>query len=55
MDKTIASYVVMMDIDSHTNITQSIVDALDGQGVSGVDSGMPRPDLHRPQAVPPSS
>jgi chromosome partitioning protein len=38
MDKTIASYVVMMDIDSHTNITQSIVDALDAQGVPRLEA-----------------
>ncbi|MEL7381875.1 MAG: ParA family protein [Pseudomonadota bacterium] len=38
MDKTIASYVVMMDIDSHTNITQSVIDALDAQGVPRLEA-----------------
>ncbi len=38
MDKAITSYVVMMDIDSHTNITQSIIDALDGQGVPRLEA-----------------
>lgn len=38
MDKVITSYVVMMDIDSHTNITQSVIDALDGQGVPRLEA-----------------
>jgi len=38
MDKAITSYVVMMDIDSHTNITQSVIDALDGQGVPRLEA-----------------
>ncbi len=38
MDKTIASYVVMMDIDSHTNITQSVIDALDAQTIPRLEA-----------------
>jgi chromosome partitioning protein len=38
MDKSITSYVVMMDIDSHTNITQSIIDALDAHEVPRLES-----------------
>lgn len=33
MGKIIASAVVMMDIDPHTNITQSVVDAIDNHGL----------------------
>ena len=33
MDKEIPALVVMMDVDTHTNITQAITDALDAQGV----------------------
>lgn len=33
MGRTIASTVVMMDIDPHTNITQSVIDAIDKQGL----------------------
>lgn len=33
MDKSIANFVVMMDVDNNTNITQSVIEALDGQGV----------------------
>lgn len=38
MDKDIASFVVMMDVDSHTNITQSVTEALDGQSVPRLDA-----------------
>lgn len=38
MDKAITSYVVMMDIDSHTNITQSVTDALDAQSVPRLEA-----------------
>lgn len=38
MDKSIASFVVMMDVDSHTNITQLVTDALDAQGVPRLDA-----------------
>lgn len=38
MDKTITSYVVMMDIDSQTNITQSVIDALDAQQVPRLEA-----------------
>lgn len=33
MDKKITSYVVMMDVDQHTNITQSVSEALDAQEI----------------------
>lgn len=33
MEKEIPALVVMMDVDTHTNITQAITDALDAQGV----------------------
>ncbi len=33
MGRSIASTVIMMDIDPHTNITQSVVDAIDNQGL----------------------
>lgn len=33
MDKEIDSFVVMMDVDSYTNITQSVTEALDAQQV----------------------
>lgn len=33
MDKQIGSYVVMMDVDANTNITQSVTEALDAQEV----------------------
>lgn len=32
-DKDIPAYVVMMDVDTHTNITQAITEAFDGAGV----------------------
>lgn len=33
MEKPIPAYVVMMDVDANTNITQAIVDALDAENV----------------------
>lgn len=33
MEREIPALVVMMDVDTHTNITQAITDALDAQGV----------------------
>ena len=33
MEKDIPALVVMMDVDTNTNITQAITDALDAQGV----------------------
>jgi len=33
MEKKIPAFVVMMDVDAHTNITQAIIDALDAQNV----------------------
>ena len=33
MEKEIASFVVMMDVDTNTNITQAITDALDAQEI----------------------
>jgi len=33
VDKEIPAYVVMMDVDAHTNITQAILEAIDGAGV----------------------
>lgn len=33
MEKDIASLVVMMDVDTHTNITKAITDALDAQNI----------------------
>jgi len=38
MDKSITSYVVMMDIDSHTNITHSITDALDAKHIPRLEA-----------------
>lgn len=32
MEKEIPALVVMMDVDTNTNITQAITDALDAQG-----------------------
>lgn len=37
-DKDIPAYVVMMDVDPHTNITQAISDAFDGAGVPRLDT-----------------
>jgi chromosome partitioning protein len=33
MEKKIPALVVMMDVDTHTNITQAIIDAIDVQGI----------------------
>jgi len=33
MEKEIPAFVVMMDVDMHTNITESIIDALDAQNI----------------------
>ena len=33
IEKSLASYVIMMDIDTNTNITSAITEALDSQGV----------------------
>ena len=33
MDKDITSFVVMMDVDAYTNITQSVAEALDAEDV----------------------
>ena len=38
MDKDIAAYVVMMDVDSNTNITHMITDAIDAKKIPRIDA-----------------
>ena len=38
MEKEIASFVVMMDVDTNTNITRMITDALDAQSIPRLDA-----------------